>query len=123
MTQKGSTAERELVTMLWGANFAAIRAAGSGVTKFYCPDVLASNGNKIVAVECKSTKHKYQYFDPEQVRQLQEFSKIFKAEVWLAVKFAATWKFFKPEDLKQTRKAFVVTNEENKAKLFSDLTL
>jgi len=118
---KGSAAERELVTMLWGAGLGAIRAAGSGVSKFYCPDVIASNGNKVIAVECKSTKHKYQYFDPEQVRQLLEFSRIFGAEAWLAVKFSVEWKFFRPEDLKQTGKAFVVTNE-NDAKLFSDLT-
>jgi len=121
MKQKGSAAERELVTMLWGSNFAAIRAAGSGVSKFYCPDVLASNGRKVIAVECKSTKHKYQYFDPEQVRQLVEFARIFKAEAWLAVKFSIDWKFFKPEDLKETGKAFVVT-AENDAKLFSDLS-
>jgi len=119
---KGSQAERELLTMLWGSNFAAIRAAGSGVTKFYCPDVLASNGNRVLAVECKSTKHKYQYFDPEQVRQLQEFSRIFKAEPWLAVKFSTEWRFFKPGDLKQTGKAFVVTSEDQ-SKILSDLTL
>jgi Holliday junction resolvase len=120
MKAKGSAAEREIVTMLWGVNFAAIRAAGSGVSKFYCPDVLASNGIKAVAVECKSTKFKYQYFDVEQVRQLLEFARIFKAEPWLAVKFSTDWKFFKPEDLKQTSKAFVITNEDP-SKTFSDM--
>ena len=120
MKSKGSAAERELLTMLWGVNFAAIRAAGSGVTKFYCPDVLASNGSEIIAVECKSTKHKYQYFDPEQIRQLLEFARMFKADAWLAVKFSVDWKFFRPEDLKQTGKAFVVTNEDN-SKLFYDI--
>jgi len=120
MKSKGSAAERELLTMLWGVNFAAIRAAGSGVTKFYCPDVLASNGSNIIAVECKSTKHKYQYFDPEQIRQLLEFARMFKADAWLAVKFSVDWKFFRPEDLKQTGKAFVVTNEDN-SKLFYDI--
>ena len=109
---KGSNAERELVTMLWGLGFAAIRAAGSGVSRFYSPDVLASNGSKIVAVECKSTKHGYQYFDPEQIRQLKEFSRIFGAEPWLAVKFSTTWKFFKPEDLKPTKNAFVVMKKD-----------
>jgi Holliday junction resolvase len=120
MKAKGSAAERELLTMLWGAGFAGIRAAGSGVTKFYCPDVLASNGSKVLAVECKSTKFKYQYFDPEQVRQLQEFSKIFKSEAWLAVKFSTEWKFFRPEDLKPTGKALVVTNEDQ-SKIFLDI--
>jgi len=121
MNSKGASAERELVTMLWGSGYAAIRAAGSGVTKFYCPDVLASNGNKILAIECKSTKHKYQYFEPEQVRQLQEFSKIFKAECWLAVKFSVAWKFFRPEELQQTKKALAV-NSDQESKIFFDIT-
>ena len=121
MKAKGSNAERELVTMLWGAGVACVRAAGSGVTKFYCPDVIASNGLRVLAIECKSTKHKYQYFDPEQVRQLNEFARIFKAEPWLAVKFSNEWKFFRPEDLKETGKALVVTNNDE-GKLLSDLT-
>ena len=122
MKQKGSAAERELQTMFWGVNFAAVRAAGSGVTKFYCPDVLASNGSRILAVECKSTKHKYQYFDTEQVRQLQEFAKMFKTEAWLAVKFSTEWKFFKPEDLQQTKTALAVQKDTQGAKFFTDIT-
>ena len=54
--QKGAVAEREIVSMLWGSNFAAIRAAGSGVQRFYSPDVLASNGSKVLAIECKSER-------------------------------------------------------------------
>ncbi len=122
MKQKGSAAERELVTMMWGANFGAIRAAGSGVQRFYSPDVLASNGSRIMAVECKSTKYKQQYFEHEQVRQLQEFAKIFNAEAWLAVKFSTEWKFFKPEDLKKTKNNLVVKHNSEDAKTFSDAT-
>src|SRR3989344_5951406 len=101
--QKGSAAERELVSMLWGSNWGAVRAAGSGVSKFYCPDVIASNSKKTIAFESKSTKYKYQYFDPQQVRDLLEFAKVFGAEAWLAVKFSTEWKFFKPEDLEQNK--------------------
>lgn len=122
MKQKGSSAERELVTMMWGANYGAIRAAGSGVQRFYSPDVLASNGSRTIAVECKSTKYKHQYFEREQVRQLQEFAKIFNAEAWLAVKFSTEWKFFKPEDLKETNKNSVIKHDSENAKTFSDLT-
>ena len=120
--QKGSAAERELVSMLWGSNFAAIRAAGSGVQRFYSPDVLASNGSRVIAVECKSTKHEYQYFDREQVRHLQEFAKIFNAEAWLAVKFSTEWKFFRPEDLKISGKSLVIKQNSENAKIFSDVT-
>ena len=120
---KGSNAERELVKMMWGTNLAAIRAADSGVNQgFYSPDVLASNGSRVIAVECKSTKHEYQYFDREQVRQLQEFAKIFNAEAWLAVKFSTEWKFFRPEDLKISGKSLVIKQNSENAKIFSDVT-
>jgi len=118
---KGAEAERELVSMLWGSNWAAVRAAGSGVTKFYCPDVIASNGLKTIAFECKSTKHKYQYFDPRQISDLKEFAKVFKAEPVLAVKFSAEWRFFKIEDLEQTKNNLVATSGSTKSKFFSDV--
>ena len=118
---KGSAAERELVSMLWGSNWAAVRAAGSGVSRFYCPDVIASNGNKTIAFECKSTKHKHQYFDPGQISDLKEFARVFKAEPILAVKFSAEWRFFKIEDLEKTKNNFVITYDSEKSKFIRDV--
>lgn len=120
---KGAEAERELVSMLWGSNWAAVRAAGSGVSRFYCPDVIASNGNKTIAFECKSTKHKYQYFDLQQISDLKEFAKVFKAEPLLAVKFSTEWKFFKIEDLAQNKSSLGITADSPKAKIFSDVLI
>ena len=122
MKRKGSNAERELVAMFAGIGWAAVRVAGSGSSKFPSPDVLASNGSKVVAVECKSTKSKYQYLEPAQLRQLDTFAKTFKAEPWIAVKFSTDWRFFKPEDLFQTKKKFGITSEDQKAKFFLDLS-
>ena len=119
--QKGSATERELVSMLWGCRFAARRAAGSGVQRFYSPDVLASNGSRVLAIECKATKSKYQYFEPQQVEELKKFSDIFKAEPWLAVKFSTEWKFFRIEDLGLSEKNFAINKDSEKAKLFLDL--
>ncbi len=118
---KGSAAERELVSMLWGSNWAAVRAAGSGVTRFYCPDLIASNGSKVIAFECKSTKHKRQYFDPPQISDLEKFAKVFKAEPMLAVKFASEWRFFKIEDLEKTKNNFVVASDSAKSKFILDI--
>ena len=70
--QKGSIAERELIQMFWGASWAAIRVAGSGSSQFPCMDVLAGNGSRNLAVECKSTKYDKQYFKQEQIKQLEE---------------------------------------------------
>jgi len=118
---KGSAAERELVSMFWGSDWAAMRAAGSGVTRFYCPDVIVS-GAKVIAFECKSTKYKHQYFDPQQISDLEKFAKAFKAEPMLAVKFSTEWKFFNIADLEKTKNNFVVTSDSAKSKILRDIT-
>jgi len=108
--------------MFAGIGWAAIRVAGSGSSKFPSPDVLVSNGSKVIAIECKSTKSKYQYLNPLQLKQLEIFAKTFNAEPWIAVKFSTDWKFFKPSDLAQKRKSFGITAETQNAKFFADLT-
>jgi Holliday junction resolvase len=123
MKRKGSEAERELVQMLWGAGFASVRIAGSGVTKFPSPDIVASNGSRILAIECKSTKHKVRYIEPEQISQLKKFSSLFGAEPWLAVKFSTDWFFYKIEDLEETRGGkFSINLERNRKRYLVDLT-
>ena len=102
MKAKGSNAERQLVAKFWSKKYASIRVAGSGSSRFPCPDVLASNGKKIFAVEAKATKKNYQYFRKDQITDLIEFSRIFLAEPILAVKFSANWHFFKLNALKFT---------------------
>jgi len=106
--------------MLWGSNWAAVRAAGSGVTKFYCPDVIASNGKSVIAFECKSTKYKYQHLDSQQISDLEKFAKAFNAKPVIAVKFSAEWKFFGIDDLQKTKNHFSVTYDNANAKFFSD---
>ncbi len=44
MKSKGSRFERDLIAELWKAGLAAIRVAGSGVSTFPCPDIVAGNG-------------------------------------------------------------------------------
>jgi Holliday junction resolvase len=123
MKRKGSEAERELVQMLWGAGLGAIRVAGSGVSKFPCPDVVASNGSRVLAIECKSTKHKIKYIEPEQVSQLEKFSKLFGAEPWLAVKFSTEWYFYKLEDLEKTKGGkFAINLETSNKRFLVDIT-
>ena len=84
--EKGSKAERELVTMFWNAGWAAIRVAGSGLTKKPNPDVIAGNGIRRIAVECKTTKQIRKYLTREDVNQLIEFSRKFGAEPWFGIR-------------------------------------
>lgn len=102
MKAKGSNAERALVAKFWEAGFASIRVAGSGVSRFPCPDVLASNGTRTIAVEAKATKKDVQYFKEKQITELIEFSRTFGAEPILAVKFSTRWAFFELFKLRQT---------------------
>ncbi len=103
MKAKGSNAERQLVEMFWEKGYAAIRVAGSGSSRFPCPDVLASNGQKTFAVEAKATKTNYQYFRKDQIEQLINFSQTFNSEPILAVKFSTKWYFFYLTNLSITK--------------------
>jgi holliday junction resolvase Hjr len=99
---KGSRAERELFHTFWSKGFAAVRVAGSGSTTKPSPDILVSNGKRILAIECKSVKGKDQYFFEEEIEQLKEFSAIFGAEAWVAVRFDNKgWYFFPVNSLEQ----------------------
>lgn len=113
MKSKGSAAERELVAMFWNTNtYSALRIAGSGRMNFPSPDVLAGNGSQIFAIEVKSTKHKSQYIDAEQIQQLKDFAEKFGATPLVAVKFSTKWHFCSPDDMKQTNSGKHVLHKE-----------
>jgi|TARA_B100000925_G_C21655744_1_gene323435 Holliday junction resolvase len=126
MKAKGSNAERQLVAKFWSKGFASIRVAGSGSSRFPCPDVLASNGKKVFAIEAKATKKEYQYFRQEQINDLIEFSRIFLAEPILAIKFSSKWYFFRLDKLEFTPKgdfSIKKSEAENKGIEFDQLIL
>ncbi|MSR86401.1 Holliday junction resolvase, partial [Candidatus Woesearchaeota archaeon] len=77
---KGTRAERELFHQLWEEGFGVVRAAGSGSTSRPSPDLLASNGKKTFAIECKSVKGEKKYFSAEELEQLHIFANTFGAE-------------------------------------------
>jgi len=84
---KGTKAERELFHMLWEHFGPALRSAGSGSTPRPSPDLLASNGKKVLAIECKSSKKENIYLTKKEVDELNEFCNLFKAEPWIGVRF------------------------------------
>ena len=106
---KGSNAERELLHMFWSKGWACLRSAGSGSMKYPGPDLLVGNKLRRLAIECKVTKEKKKYLDNHDMDQLKEFSSIFGAESWFAVKFSRTnWLFLSPEDIEKTEKGYVI---------------
>ncbi len=88
------------------------------------PDVLASNGSRILAIECKTTRGESKYIEKQQIADLELFAKDFRAEAWIAIKFLRTqWYFISLENVEQTNKNYLVTKSlaELKGKTFTQL--
>ena len=124
---KGTNAERELLHMFWDSgDWIAMRAPSSGAIKYPCPDLLVGNLSRKLAIECKITKNTKQYLTNKEVLELKEFSKIFGAEPWVAVKFSnVNWFFLNIDDLDETEgKNYVITIQSAKRKglLFEELS-
>lgn len=114
---KGSKGERELIRFFNENGWSAIRAAGSGSSRFPSPDILAGNAQRRVAIECKVTKEQKKYFSDDEINQLKVFSEKFGAESWIGVKFPNDpWYFLMPEDLEKTGIMWVVSLEAAKRK-------
>lgn len=101
---KGSRAERELLHMLWQSRFAVVRSAGSGLSSYPNPDLIASNGKKYLAIECKSLKSNIKYLTKDDIKQLLSFSKKFGAEPWFGIRFDnENWYFIEPKKLEKSK--------------------
>jgi Holliday junction resolvase len=121
---KGINAERELIHLFWNNGWTACRVAGSGSIKYPCPDVIAGNNVRKLAIECKVTKDIRQYLTGKEVSELSEFSRLFGAEPWIGVKFNnVDWYFLTLEDLKNTEEGHSISLENAKRKgfLFQEL--
>lgn len=106
---KGINAERELIHLFWKYGWASIRVAGSGSQRYPSPDILAGNGSRKIALECKSTKAPKKYIEKQEIDQLLTFTKKFGAEPYIAVRFnRQEWYFLSLDDLVQVKKSFVI---------------
>lgn len=119
---KGTNAERELIHMFWDKGLACLRAAGSGSMKYPCPDLIVGNNARKLAIEVKRPGNKYQHLDKKEIEDLEEFSRLFGAEAWVAVKFK-DWFFLTLEDLNKTENNYSITKEtaERKGLSFKQL--
>ncbi len=101
---KGSNSERELFHMLWDEFGAVVRVAGSGSTTRPAPDLLAGDGKRMLAIECKAVGDDKKYFDHKEIEELIQFSIMFGAEAWIAVKFDNRgWWFIEASKLKKSK--------------------
>ena len=106
---KGSNAERELLHLFWQKGWGAIRSAGSGSMKYPGPDLLVGNKARRMAIECKSSKGNKIYLDNHDVEQLKQFSEVFDARPFFAVRFLKKeWLFLTIEDIEKTKTGYVI---------------
>jgi holliday junction resolvase Hjr len=117
---KGTSAERELIHKFWDNGWAAFRAAGSGSSRFPCPDIIAGNSIRKIAIEVKYINSESKYFTRDEIDELKEFSHIFGCEAWVGIKFQGKgWQFFSVEDLRQTDQSYCVSIKDYELKGFS----
>lgn len=112
MKSKGSRFERDLIEELWKHGFAAVRVAGSGVSHFPCPDIVAGNGKKFLAIEVKMRTSLPLYISADEIEKLKKFSEVFGAEELVALKLPRKkWKFFRLKELRETIKGYRIDEE------------
>jgi len=122
--RKGIDAERELIRLLWEKGSAACRVAGSGSSSFPCPDIIAGNAVRKLAIECKTSKEESRYIPKESIEQLKTFARVFGAEPWIAVRFAKNnWLFVSLDDMEDTGNHLSINleNAKNKGFLIEEL--
>ncbi len=123
--RKGTAAEREIIRMFWQTGeWAAHRIAGSGSVFYPSPDIIAGKKDRKIAIEAKITKSAIKYFQKKEIQELIEFSVIFGAEPWVAVKFGSeSWIFVSAYDLDETEKGMKISLEKSKLKglIFEEL--
>lgn len=110
---KGANAERELIGILWGNGFAAVRAAGSGKATLPSPDMVAMKNGRIIAFECKAWKGDYLNISREQMSDLSLWCDRAGAEFFIAWRVPRVgWIFVRKNDLKETGKAHIISISE-----------
>ena len=110
---KGANAERELIRMLFGKGFAVARVAGSGVSPFPCPDIVALKQGKVLGIECKAWDSAYLSIPIAQVSDLQKWADTAGAEVYIGWKQPRKgWFFLLPSHFKKTNKFFIISQKK-----------
>ena len=96
---KGSSAERELLHMLYSKGWSVIRAPRSGRIGIPSPDIMAAKAGKIIVVECKSRAGAFTV-ESEQLDQLKDWQIRAHATPYIGWKISRKgWFFLRFEDV------------------------
>ncbi len=108
---KGTNAERELIHLFWARGWFSVRVAGSGSSKYPSPDIVAGNGLRRLAIECKSSADDKRYITKSQIEDLRSFARMFNAEPWVAFRHDAKWFFLSLDDMHDSGNNFLVSED------------
>ncbi len=110
--QKGSSAERELIGILYSKGYSVVRAAGSGKSSLPSPDLVALSQNKKFAFECKAWDSDYLSISIGQMEEQLGWCER------AGIDFVVAWKmprqgfvFLTLNDFAKTEKNYVVSKE------------
>ncbi len=92
---RGCDYERKLVNYLFNNGYWAVRVAGSGSNKHPSPDIIASNGFRVLIIEVKSTQSSTLYLKKETIDKLLLFANGFRGEPIIAVHYLRKGWYFK----------------------------
>lgn len=110
--RKGADFERELVRSCWERGWAAARIAGSGSVSYDVPDVVALKENRIISIECKSTR-KEKLSLRKAMESLEKFVDTAGGNGYLAIKFYRKKPRFYEINHLMCRKTYTVSEEDN----------
>ena len=116
---KGSQAERDLVNFFNENGWCCIRVAGSGSSKYPCPDLICAKNSSNMAIECKVSINPYKYFTKKEIHELDYFAKHMGAKSLVALKHKGKWSFLETLYLTDTGKNYRFCLEDHKNKLIT----
>ena len=110
--QKGSSAERELIQILYRHGFSVLRAAGSGKSSLPSPDVVALNKHRRLAFECKAWDANYLSIPIANFEEQVGWCERAGAELIIAWRMPRTgFVFVNATDFVKTSKAYAISKE------------
>ncbi|HLC48193.1 MAG TPA: Holliday junction resolvase Hjc [Candidatus Norongarragalinales archaeon] len=112
MSQKGANYERQLKKMFEGRGFFVVRAAGSAHDST-SPDLIVLSSTKKFAIECKAWNSGNLWIDKERMDAMKEFERRTAIPFYIAWKVSREeWRFFPLITMRETGKAFTLSDKE-----------
>jgi Holliday junction resolvase len=110
--RKGSEFERTIVKAFCNRGWVAFRAAGSGKSERYLPDIVAMKSGKAILIECKATS-KDRLSLKTAINALKEYAEKSGMSAYLAIRFHRQKpRFYQLEEILQKKNHTIHKTDE-----------